>query len=435
MVGRYSRNPMAKIWSDEIRFKKWLQVEIAAVEALAELDVIPQDAVEEIKKKCDFKIADIRSAEEKTKHEIVAFLNVLQEKVGDDASRWIHFGLTSSDVLDTALGLQLKDASEIIIEDIETLQTTIKNLATKYQYTPIMGRTHGVHAEPTTVGLKFAVWFDEISRAKRRIENAFEETFVGKMSGVVGNFANIDPEVEEKAMEKLKLTAEPAASQIVHRDRYAFLIATCAILAGSIEKIATEIRNLQRTEVGEMEEPFSSGQHGSSAMPHKRNPVQCEQVCGLARLIRSYTVPALENIVLWHERDISHSSVERVIIPDTMILLDYILDKMNELLAGIVIHPDKMLQNIELTKGHIFSQRLMMRLIKSGVPRQKAHLVIQGKIMSSWRKGEDFKQQVVKDGEIRRYISLEEIEALFDLDIYIRYVDYIFKRVFPKKKK
>ncbi len=424
---------MARIWTDENRFKKWLRVEIAVCEALAEQEIIPEEAVDEIKKKATFKLSDIRKAEEKSKHEVVAFLNVLQEKVGNDASRWIHYGLTSSDIMDTALALQIKDAARIISDNIDTIIDTLKSLAMKHRYTPIIGRTHGMHAEPTTLGLKFAAWFDEMNRNRERFEFALPQILIGKTSGAVGNFANIDPEVEEKVMKKLKLFPEPAATQIVHRDRHAFFISVLGLIATSIEKFATEIRHLQRTEIGELEEPFTASQQGSSAMPHKRNPIQCEQLCGLARLMRSYIIPAMENIVLWHERDISHSSVERIIIPDAMILANYMLEKMNTVLSGLVIHTDRMLQNIDFTKGHIFSQRLLLRLIKAGVSRQKAHLMIQGKIMSSWKKGKDFKEEVVKDGEVRRYISLEEIEALFDLDVYIRYVDVIFKRVFPKE--
>ena len=433
MIARYTLPQMARIWTDENRFKKWLRVEIAVCEALAEAEVIPEEALDEIKKKATFKLSDIRKAEEKTRHEVVAFLNVLQEKVGEDASRWIHYGLTSSDIMDTALALQIRDATKIVLEDIDAIMNSLKSLAVKHRYTPIMGRTHGIHAEPTTLGLKFASWYDEMSRNKERFELAVSQILVGKISGAVGNFANIDPEVEEKVMKKLKLSPEPCASQVVHRDRHAFFISVLGLLATSVEKFATEIRHLQRTEVGELEEPFTATQQGSSAMPHKRNPIQCEQLCGLARLMRSYIIPAMENVVLWHERDISHSSVERVIIPDALILANYILEKMNTILLGLVVHTDKMMENIELTKGHIFSQRLLLRLIKAGVPRQRAHLMIQGKIMSSWRKGKDFKDEVIKDGEIRRYISLEEIEALFDIDVYIRYVDIIFKRVFPKE--
>ncbi len=435
MISRYSNSSMSKIWSDDHRFKKWLKIELAVCEAQAELGNIPQETYDEIVKKASFKLTDIRKAEAKTKHEVVAFLNVLQKNVGEDASRWIHFGLTSSDIMDTALALQIKDASTIIKKDITDLMSTIKSLANKHRYAPIIGRTHGVHAEPTTLGLKFAAWFDEMRRNKENFEYALENALVGKISGAVGNFANVDPKVEEKVMKKLGLKAEPAPTQVVHRDRHARLIASLAIMAATIEKIATEIRNLQRTEIGEMEEPFAATQQGSSAMPHKRNPIQCEQLCGLARLMRSYTIPAIENIVLWHERDISHSSVERVIIPDAFTLADYMLTKLNSILSGITIHTDKMMKNIEMSRGLIFSQRLLLKLIKSGVPRAKAHLMIQGKVMSTLRKGEDFMKQVVKDGEIRRYISLEEIQALFDLDVYIRYVDYIYKRVFSKKKK
>ncbi len=435
MISRYSNSSMSKIWSDDHRFKKWLKIELAVCEAQAELGNIPQETYDEIVKKASFKLTDIRKAEAKTKHEVVAFLNVLQKNVGEDASRWIHFGLTSSDIMDTALALQIKDASTIIKKDITDLMSTIKSLANKHRYVPIIGRTHGVHAEPTTLGLKFAAWFDEMRRNKENFEYALENALVGKISGAVGNFANVDPKVEEKVMKKLGLKAEPAPTQVVHRDRHARLIASLAIMAATIEKIATEIRNLQRTEIGEIEEPFAATQQGSSAMPHKRNPIQCEQLCGLARLMRSYTIPAIENIVLWHERDISHSSVERVIIPDAFTLADYMLTKLNNILSGITIHTDKMMKNIEMSRGLIFSQRLLLKLIKSGVPRAKAHLMIQGKVMSTLRKGEDFMKQVIKDGEIRRYISLEEIQALFDLDVYIRYVDYIYKRVFSKKKK
>lgn len=427
---------MGRIWSDEMRYKKWLEVELAVCEAWAELEEIPPEIVDHIKKNASFRLSDIRKAEERTRHEVVAFLNVLQERVGEDAARWIHFGLTSADVMDTGLALQLRDAGSIIEKDIDALMATIKSLANKYKYTPIIGRTHGMHAEPTTFGLKLAGWYDEMARNKRRFLAALDDVLVGKISGAVGNFAHIEPEVEEIVMKKLGLRPEPAASQVVHRDRHANFIASLALIACSLERFATEIRHLQRTEVGEVEEPFTATQQGSSAMPHKKNPIQCEQICGLARLMRSYVVAAMENIPLWHERDISHSSVERNIIPDATILADYMLNKMNEILSGLVVHPDRMRKNIDLTEGHIYSQRLMLRLIKAGVPRQKAHLMIQGKIMSaSKRKGENFKQQVIRDGEIRRYLSLEEIEALFDLDVYIRYVDHIFKRVFPKEDK
>ncbi|MCD6594330.1 adenylosuccinate lyase [bacterium] len=435
MISRYANSQMTKIWSDDNRFKKWLKIELAVCEAQAELGNIPQETYDEIAKKAAFKLTAIRKAEEKNKHELVAFLNVIQKNIGDDASRWVHYGLTSSDVMDTALAIQIKDASSIIKKDIDDFMSTIKSLANKHRYVPIIGRTHGVHAEPTTLGLKFAAWFDEMKRNKENFEYAVENALIGKISGAVGNFANIDPKVGEKVMKKLGLKHEPAPTQIVHRDRYARLIASMAIMAATIEKIATEIRNLQRTEIGEMEEPFAASQQGSSAMPHKRNPVQCEQLCGLSRLMRSYTIPAIENMVLWHERDISHSSVERVIIPDSFTLADYMLKKITYILSGIVIHPDKMMKNIEMSKGLIFSQRLLLKLIRSGVPRAKAHLMIQGKVMSTYRKGDNFMKQIVKDGEIRRYISLEEIQALFDLDVYIRYVDYIFKKVFTKKKK
>ena len=435
MISRYTRPKMGRIWSDDNRYKKWLQVELAVCEAMAQLGIIPQEDYDIIASKAKFKLSDIRKEEEKTHHEVVAFLNVLQNNVGEEAARWIHFGLTSSDIMDTGLALQIKDAGAIIEEDIQNLLNAIEKLATKHRYTPIIGRTHGVHAEPTTLGLKFAAWYDEMRRNYENFKYALEQAIVGKIAGAVGNFANVEPEVEKIALEKLGVKPEPAPTQIVHRDRYARLLSAMALIGASIEKFATEIRHLQRTEVGEMEEPFAPTQQGSSAMPHKKNPIKCEQLCGLARLLRSYVIPAMENIALWHERDISHSSVERNIIPDAFILTDYMLDRMTSILDGLVIHTDKMEENIWLTKGLIFSQRLMLRLIKSGMPRQKAHLLIQGKVMTSWRKGLDFKQQIIKDGEIRRYLSLEEIESLFDIEIYRRNVDYIFKRVFPKKKK
>ncbi len=434
MIDRYSRPKMKEIWSDENRFKKWLEVEIAVLEAQAELEEIEQEVVDEVKQKASFTVEEIRKAEEETHHEMVAFINVIQSKISDEAKRWFHFGLTSSDIMDTALALQLREASDIIAADLKAVMNTIKNMAHKYRYTPIMGRTHGMHAEPTTFGLKVAVWYDEFNRHKKRFKEAVDQVLVGKISGAVGNFATIDPEVEEKVLKKLKLKPEKAATQIVHRDRHAFYIATLALIASTIEKIATEIRNLQRTEIAEVEEPFAAKQKGSSAMPHKRNPVKSEQLCGLARLVRSYVIPAMENIVLWHERDISHSSVERVILPDATTLIDYMLDRLNYILSGLRVNTDKMMDNIMLTRGHIFSQRLMHRLIRAGLPRETAYLLVQGRAMASWAKGLDFREEVIKDGEIRRYISLEEIEALFDLDVYIRYVNYIFKRVFGGKR-
>jgi len=434
MIDRYSRPKMKEIWSDENRFKKWLEVEIAVLEAQAELEEIEQEVVDEVKQKASFTVEEIRKAEEETHHEMVAFINVIQSKISDEAKRWFHFGLTSSDIMDTALALQLREASDIIAADLKAVMNTIKNMAHKYRYTPIMGRTHGMHAEPTTFGLKVAVWYDEFNRHKKRFKEAVDQVLVGKISGAVGNFATIDPEVEEKVLKKLKLKPEKAATQIVHRDRHAFYIATLALIASTIEKIATEIRNLQRTEIAEVEEPFATKQKGSSAMPHKRNPVKSEQLCGLARLVRSYVIPAMENIVLWHERDISHSSVERVILPDATTLIDYMLDRLNYILSGLRVNTDKMMENIMLTRGHIFSQRLMHRLIRAGLPRETAYLLVQGRAMASWAKGLDFREEVIKDGEIRRYISLEEIEALFDLDVYIRYVNYIFKRVFGGKR-
>jgi len=429
MIERYSRKKMAKIWSLENRFQKWLDIELAVCEVQQEIGIVPEKAFKKIKEKASFTIKDILKKEEETHHEMVAFLNTLQKNIGKE-SRFIHLGLTSSDVMDTATSLQLVEAFDILTAELKKLLATLKRLANKYKYEPIIGRTHGMHAEPTTFGLKIAVLYSEFSRHMERLQELKPRISVGKISGAVGNYAQVGPEVEEKALEKLGLAPAPASTQILQRDRYAEFVFVCALIAASCEKVATEIRNLQRTEVGEVEEPFAAKQKGSSAMPHKRNPVKSEQICGLARIVRSAVIPALENIALWHERDISHSSAERVILPDVCITLDYMLGRMTSILDGLVVNLKKMNENIDMTRGLVFSQRFMLRLIAAGMEREKAHAMVQGKAMAVIKKNKNFHDEVVKDGEIRRFLTLEEIEAMFDLDIYIRHVDTIFKRVF-----
>ncbi|MCK5832412.1 adenylosuccinate lyase [bacterium] len=428
MIPRYSREKMTEIWSDQNRFQKWLDVELAACEAQAELGAIPQKAMAKIREGVSFDLEAIRKKEEETHHEVVAFLNVVQKNVGKD-SRFIHMGLTSSDVMDTATSLQMVEALDEIEKETVEIRSTIRHLAEKYKYTPIIGRTHGIHAEPTTFGLKLIIYYDEFTRHIDRIKSLRKRIEVGKISGAVGNYAQIDPEVERIALEKLGLTPAPVSNQILQRDRHAEFVFVLALIAASCEKIATEIRALQKTEVNEVAEPFAQKQKGSSAMPHKKNPIKSEQICGIARVIRAAVTPALENISLWHERDISHSSVERVILPDTCIALDYILSRLNWILDGLQVNVDNMRKNIDFTEGLVYSQRLMLRLINSGVSRDKAHTMVQGKVMSTIKRGGSFREEVVKDGEIRRYLTLEEIEAMFDLDIYIRHVDSIFKRV------
>ena len=434
MIERYSREEMAKIWTREYRFKKWLEVEIAACEAQTEQGVITEKIMEEIREKADFSLEEIDEEEAKTKHEVIAFLNSVFSRLSEDACRFVHYGLTSSDVMDTATHLQLKDANELLLEDINGLLKIIKRLVEKYKYTPIIGRSHGIHAEPTTFGLKLAIFYAEIKRSLKRFEGSVEEMRVGKLSGAVGNYSQLNPKIEELVCEKIGLNQSEITNQVIQRDRYAYYISILGILAGSIEKLTTELRNLARTEIGEVQEQFSIGQKGSSAMPHKKNPVALEQLTGLCRMVRSYTVPAMENITLWHERDISHSSTERIILPDVTILMDYILIKVTEILDNMDVFTEKMLENIHLTNGLVFSQRLMMRLVNSGLTRQMAHTMVQGKIHASIKENIDFHEHIRRDGEIRRYITIEEIEALFDLDIYTRNVGYILKKVFADEE-
>ncbi|MCZ6623572.1 MAG: adenylosuccinate lyase [Deltaproteobacteria bacterium] len=429
MIGRYSRPEMARIWSEQSQFQKWLEVEILASEALAYLGKVPRSVVSRIKKKARFDIARIRKIEKEVQHEMIAFLSSLAESLGNDA-RFIHVGMTSSDVMDTALALQFKEASCLLSEDVRELMKVLRRQAFKYKETPMIGRTHGVHAEPMTFGLKLALWYEEMRRNLVRLERAADEVSVGKISGAVGTFAQISPKVEAYVCKKSGLKPAPISNQIVQRDRHAFFFVTLAVIASSLEKFAVEIRHLQRTEVLEAEEPFTEGQKGSSAMPHKRNPILSENVSGLARLVRSYAMAAMENIPLWHERDISHSSVERVIAPDATILLDFMLGRMTHILKHLCVYPEAMRRNLEKSGGAIFSERVLLRLVDKGVSRDEAYRIVQRHALKAGKDGGDFKLELMKDLQLRRYLSSSDIEQIWNLKQYLRNVGLIFRRVF-----
>ena len=429
MIPRYTRPEMGRIWTDENKFKKWLHIELLTCEALAEMGEIPLEALKEIKEKAQFDIERVTELEKVIKHDVVAFLTAVAEHVGE-ASRYIHVGLTSSDILDTSLALLLKEASELIIEDIRQFLSVLKDKAFSYKETIMIGRTHGVHAEPITFGLKMALWYDEMHRNLTRMERAKEAISYGKISGAVGTFAHTPPFVEEYVCRKCGLKPSPISTQIIQRDRYAEFFTTLAIIASSIEKFAVEIRHLQRTEVLEAEEFFTKGQKGSSAMPHKRNPILSENLCGLARLVGANALAALENIPLWHERDISHSSVERVIAPDSTILVDYMLNRVTNIIAKLLVYPDNMKENLERTKGLIFSERLMLELTKRKISREEAYSMVQRNAMNVWEEGTDFKEMILNDKEITEVLSRKEIEECFDLHSHLGHVDEIFQRVF-----
>ena len=429
MIKRYTRKAMGRIWTEENKFQTWLQVEILVCDALAKIGEIPEKAAQNIREKARFSIERIDAIEAETRHDMVAFLTSVAETVGPDA-RYIHLGLTSSDILDTAMAVRLRQASKIILKDCDSLLETLKKKATVHKETVMVGRSHGVHAEPITFGLKLALWYDEMCRNRRRMEQATETVSVGKISGAVGTFANVSPRVEAYVCRKLGLKPAPVSTQIIQRDRYAEYFATLAIIASTIEKMAVEIRHLQRTEVLEAEEFFSKGQKGSSAMPHKRNPVGCENLSGLARLVRSNASAALNNVALWHERDISHSSVERVIVPDSTILVDYMLSRMTGIMRNLVVYPERMQQNLELTGGLIFSQQILLALAKRGVSRQAAYSMVQKQALQAWKKKKDFKELVLNDPDIRNYLKPREIETLLDVKAQLRHVDTIFGRVF-----
>lgn len=429
MISRYTRKEMGKLWEMENRFQKWLDVEIAVCEAWAELGEIPEDALNVIKKKAKFDIARIDEIEKTVKHDVIAFLTSVSEFVGTD-SRFIHKGLTSSDVVDTALSLLMREAADIIIKDLKELMVVLKEQAFRYKDVPCIGRSHGVHAEPMTFGLKFALWYEDTKRNLKRMETAKDIVSIGKISGAVGTFSNAPAVIEDIVCKKLRLKPETVATQVVQRDRHAEYMTTLALIAACIEKIAVEIRHLQRTEVLEAEEPFSRGQKGSSAMPHKRNPVGCENLSGLARIVRSNAAATLENIALWHERDISHSSVERVIIPDSTILIDYMLNRLKEILKDIHVYPERMKANMERSYGLYNSQRVMLALTDKGITRENAYEMVQQNAMESWGKGVSFMELLLKDAEITKHLSPAEIENIFDLNYYLRNIDFIFNRVF-----
>ncbi len=432
MISRYTLPEMGKLWTEEARFQFMLDVEIAACQAMAELKIIPQEAAEKIRKKARFDVAQIAEIESVTKHDVTAFLKSIQSSLGSEG-RFVHKGLTSSDVLDTALGLQIKQAHELLIQSNAKLIEILKKLALRYPHTPMIGRTHGVHAEPTTLGLKFLLFYEEFKRAQARLGRGLEATAVGKLSGAVGTYANIDPRVEALTMERLGLGLEPVSTQVVQRDRHAQALLILSILGGSLEKLATEIRHLQKTETLELEEPFGEGQTGSSAMPHKKNPVNCERISGLARLLRSNALAALENIALWHERDISHSSVERVIFPDSFILAHFMLNEMISILKGLVVHEDNMLENIFKTRGLIFSQRVLLALIDKGYSRDDAYKLVQKHSMKVWKdKKLNLKDVLAADKEFTAKFSKKEIDELFDLKFYLRNIPMVFKRVLGK---
>ncbi|NWF51839.1 MAG: adenylosuccinate lyase [Nitrospirae bacterium] len=429
MIPRYTRSEMGALWDIEKKYQKWLQVEIAACEAWAEIGEIPKNALKLIKKRAKFDVKSIDEIEKVVKHDVIAFLTSVAQNVGPEA-RFIHKGLTSSDILDTALALLMRDASDIIIKDILKIMEVLRVQAFKYKHLPMIGRSHGVHAEPITFGLKFALWFEDMKRNLERIKRAREIISVGKLSGAVGTFSNVPPLIEEKVCKKLGLKPETIATQVVQRDRHADYLTTLALIAASIEKIAIEIRHLQRTEVLEAEEPFIAGQKGSSAMPHKRNPVGCENLSGLARLVRTNALAAIENIALWHERDISHSSVERVVIPDSSILIDYMLDRLSGILQGLQVYPKRMKENMDKSYGLFTSQRVMLALVEKGLDREKAYSIVQNNAMRSWKRRISFKKVLLKDKEVKKYLTSSEINAIFDLSYYLKNIDYIFQRVF-----
>lgn len=434
MIPRYTLPEMGGIWTEENKFRKWLDVEIAVCEVHAEMGRIPTEAVEVIKQKARFEVARIQEIEKTVRHDVIAFLTCVAEHIGPDA-RFVHYGLTSSDVVDTANALLLRDAAQLIITKLEQLSTVLRRRAFEFKDTPMMGRTHGVHAEPTTFGLKLALWYADAQRNGRRMRQALDTVSYGKISGAVGTFAHLDPEVEERVCARLGLKPAPISNQIIQRDRYAECLAMLAIIASCVEKIALEIRHLQRTEVREAQEFFGGGQKGSSSMPHKRNPIMCEQLCGLARVVRSNLQAAMENIALWHERDISHSSVERVILPDSFILTDYLLERATSLIDKLVVYPDQMRRNLDATQGLIFSGALLLELAERGLERDHAYQLVQRCAMRALDEGKDFRELILADSEITHVLGRERIERLFDLKVQLRNVDKIFARVFQLEDK
>jgi len=429
MIPRYTRPEMGAVWSDARRYETWLEVELAATDALAEAGVVPGSDARALRERASFDVARIEAIEQTTQHDVIAFTTAVAERAGASA-RWLHFGLTSSDVLDTALALQMRQACDLILADLDGLAEAVRSRALEHRRTPMIGRTHGVHAEPMTFGVKLALWYAELQRNRDRLDRARATVSVGKISGAVGMFAHLDPAIEAAVCRRLGLTPAPASSQVIQRDRHAELLTTLAITAASAEKFALAIRGLQKTEIGEVEEPFGKGQKGSSAMPHKRNPIGCEQIVGLARLVRANMIPALENVALWHERDISHSSVERVILPDSFIALDHMLRRLTSIVAGLVVYPARMLENLGRSRGVVFSGSVLLELARRGISREQAYEWVQRNAMRSFAEGVDFKTLLLKDDDVTRVLPPAVIGECFDLGTQLRNVDVIFDRVF-----
>ena len=427
MIDRYARTAMKKIWSDSSKYDKWLAVEIAACEAWTSLGVIPEEDMAELRT-AHYNMDLIEQHFSVTRHDMTAFTRSITDQMGS-AGRWIHLGLTSSDIMDTALSLQMLEAADLLLDDMDSLLSSLAGLAKVHKNTIMMGRTHGVHAEPTTFGMKIALWYDEFRRNRRRLQAAREENAVGKISGAVGSHATAPPELEDATCEFLGLAVAPISNQIIQRDRHAQFLQTIALIGASAEKIATEIRHLQRTEVREVEEPFGDGQTGSSAMPHKRNPELTERVCGLARVLRGYSNTALENVALWHERDISHSSAERIIIPDACMALDYMLSILTEVLVGLRVYPERMEANLKSSFGLVFSQRVLLKLIEKGISREEAYRIVQSQTAVAWNDGVDFPELIVKDASASKVLSSDDFEDLFDYNYYTRFVDVSYRRV------
>jgi adenylosuccinate lyase len=434
LIGRYTRAEMGRVWSEENKFQKWLDVELAATETLAEAGIVPREAAAKLRERARVDVARINEIEAKVKHDVIAFTVAVQEVVGDpEAGRWLHYGLTSNDVVDTAQALLVRQASRLIEKDLEAFGEVLERRAWEFKDTPEIGRTHGIHAEPITFGLKVANWYAENRRDLARFQAAAHQLAVGKISGAVGTCTHLGPEIEQKICQRLGLATAPITSQVIERDRHAQYLSTLAILAASLERVALEIRHLQRTEVREVEEPFGGEQRGSSAMPHKRNPVSSEQICGLARVVRANSMAALENIALWHERDISHSSVERVILPDSTILVDYMLHRTTEIVSNMKVFPQRMQRNLDSTMGLIFSGQLLQDLVEHGAPREDAYKWVQGHAMSAWESETSFRDRIAADANIRKFLDEKALAHTFDLKRQLRAVDAIFRRVFGAK--